>query len=181
MTNQTTPSIYVASLSDYNAGILHGRWIGVYGVEHLEEQITKMLSQSPYAGETGQPAEELAIHDYEGFEGIRLSESHGLEEVCALAEALEEYGAAFAAFWQYDTFSSVESAVKAFEDAYQGTYESLADWAEDYADSTGLLDSIPKSLRYYFDFERWAHDAELNGDVMTLDVSSDVAVFWNNY
>ena len=62
------PRIYVASLSDYNCGILHGWWVGAdNSVEILEETIQQMLAESPTAGRYGDVAEEWAIHDYEGL------------------------------------------------------------------------------------------------------------------
>lgn len=137
-----------------------------------------MLSTSPTAAKTGLPAEEWAIHDYEGFENITLSENEGLEEVCALAEAIDEHGEAFAAFWNYQASGvSIEDAVNSFQEAYQGTFVTLEEWAEDYAEDTGLLDSMPESLRYYFDFERFARDCSINGDIVEMSVSDGVAVF----
>ena len=39
----------------------------------------------------------------------------------------------------------------------------MADVAEQYADETGLLESIPERLRYYFDFEALGRDMNLEG------------------
>ena len=44
---------------------------------------------------------------------------------------------------------------------------------------TGLLDGIPQNLRYYFDYEAYARDCKLGGDIYTLDIPGGVAVFWN--
>ena len=64
------PRIYVASLSDYNDGRLFGRWIdAAVEPEDLARQVDKMLAASPTPG-----AEEWAIHDYEGFGPLPLSE-----------------------------------------------------------------------------------------------------------
>ncbi|APS58040.1 antirestriction protein ArdA [Piscirickettsia salmonis] len=55
------PSVYIASLSDYNAGRFHGEWVSVDGDEDtLYEAIQNILSSSEEEG-----AEEWAIHDYE--------------------------------------------------------------------------------------------------------------------
>jgi len=57
------PRIYVASLSDYNAGRLHGGWFDAdREPEKLEKEIGFMLACSPEL-----IAEEWAIHDHEGF------------------------------------------------------------------------------------------------------------------
>ena len=67
--NWPTPKIYAASLSDYNAGVLHGAWIRAdQDEDKIEEAITAMLERSSQPG-----AEEWAIHDYEGFGSIQLS------------------------------------------------------------------------------------------------------------
>ena len=43
-TLDTTPRIYVASLSDYNAGRLHGVWINAAnGAEEINEKVVEML------------------------------------------------------------------------------------------------------------------------------------------
>ena len=57
-----TPRIYVASLSDYNTGRLHGRWIDAsQPADAIREEIALMLAESK------EPiAKEWAIHDYGG-------------------------------------------------------------------------------------------------------------------
>jgi len=72
-----TPRIYVACLAAYNAGILHGEWIGLdQDIDDIWSEIRNMPSSSP------EPyAEEWAIHDYDGFGGFHLSEYEGIERV----------------------------------------------------------------------------------------------------
>lgn len=84
---------------------------------------------------------------------------------------------AFAAFLEYEDLH-MDEAVQAFEDAYGGTFDSLAHWAEDLAEGTGMLDSMPQNLRCYFDFAAYGRDCELDGSVWTADVPGGIAVFW---
>ena len=57
------PRIYVASLSDYNAGRLLGRWIDAdLEAEANNAEISAMLAES-----REYPAEARALHDYEGL------------------------------------------------------------------------------------------------------------------
>ena len=77
---ETTPRIYVACLSAYNNGHLHGRWIDATCAEEIAEAVRTMLAASPMPD-----AEEWAVHDYEGFEGARLSEYASFDTVCELA------------------------------------------------------------------------------------------------
>src|SRR5260370_31863120 len=117
MTSATT-RIYVATLTDYNNGILHGAWLDVSDEYSMREEIEAMLAQSPTAKETGAIAEEWAIHDYEGFGPLKLGEYEGLDSVCRLAEGLEEHGEAFLA-WAEHRPESLED----FEDCFRGEFK----------------------------------------------------------
>lgn len=61
-----------------------------------------------------------------------------------------------------------EDAVSAAEDAYSGTFDSPEDFAADLAEQTGMLESVPENLRYYFDFEKFARDLMM-GDYFEAD------------
>ncbi len=75
------PRIYVASLSDYNAGRLVGGWLEADDdLEVLTGTVEALLADSPNPG-----AEEWAIHDYDGFAGLRLDEHEPLATVQRLA------------------------------------------------------------------------------------------------
>jgi antirestriction protein len=59
-------------------------------------------------------------------------------------------------------------AVQDAEDNYMGSAWTGVEWAEEWADSIGLLDSMPEDLRNYFDFAAWFRDACLGGDIYPL-------------
>lgn len=172
--NTTTiePRIYVASLSDYNNGILHGTWIDLSGksVEDVEEEIKEMLkaSKDPYA-------EEWSIHDFESMPD--LGENPDLKTVVEMAMAVEEHGEPFLAYVKYQGLDSI--SVENFKETYQGEHDSVEDYAEQLLDDTGGLQAIPENLRYYFDYEKYARDLELGGDIYTIDSPSGVYVFLN--
>ena len=68
------PKIYVADLAAYNSGFLHGCWIDAnQDLDDIQEQIQNMLRKSPEEN-----AEEYAIHDYEGFGKISISDMFNL-------------------------------------------------------------------------------------------------------
>ncbi len=123
---QARPRIYVASLSDYNAGRLYGVWLeAAQEVEELQAGITAMLETSP------EPvAEEWAIHDYEGFGRMHLSEYESLETVSAVAQGIVEHGPAFAA-WADLQYPLDVAALADFEAAFRGTWKSVEAYAED--------------------------------------------------
>ena len=167
------PAIYVASLSDYNSGILHGCWISCcYGADHIQDEVNAMLAASPHKAKYGDPAEEWAIHDYSGFAGIELSEWEHFDHVCELAEALEEHGEAFAAYYSYNSSSDISD----FQDAFCGIYDSELDYAYELADQL-IPHDAPDFLTRYFDYEAFARDL-FCGEYHSVDVSGgSVAVF----
>ena len=175
----TTPRIYVASLSDYNAGTLHGRWIdATQPADEIHAEISAMLAESK------EPvAEEWAIHDYENFSGASLSEFEDIERVSELARLIEEHGSVFAGL--VDHFGGthgLEEAKQYMEEGYQGSFRSLSDYAEGiiqdcYADA---LRTLPEFIRYHIDFEGIARDMELGGDVFTIECDGLVHVFQAN-
>ena len=161
----TEPRIYVADLAAYNAGVLHGVWIDACDdLDDIYQQVKAMLQASP----TGETAEEYAIHDYEGFEGIPISEYQGLESVHEIACFIEERGLLGVEVLKH--FDDKDEATKALDEAYHGCYASLADYAEEFTTETT---EIPQHLQYYIDYERMARDWELSGDIFTVTTAHD--------
>ncbi len=173
MTTNTTAEtrIYVASLADYNAGTLHGRWIDAdQDPEAIQAEVDAMLAESK------QPdAEEWAIHDYE-LAGIDIGEWESFETVAKLAEAVTKHGEAFAVWHNYQPEYNTDP--ERFEAEYLGTYESEEDYAAEYWEQIHDMNSIPAELRFAIDWEQVARDMEPNGAVLFLDDSlGEVHVF----
>jgi len=165
--------IYVADLSAYNNGKLHGVWIdATLESDEIMEQVNIMLASSPEGF-----AEEYAIHDYEGFGNMRISEYEGLESVHEKALFIEEHGEIGVAVLEH-WCGDIENAKKTLEDCYAGEHESLADYAEQLTEDTT---EIPKHLEYYIDYERMGRDMELGGDIFTIETGyKQVHVFWSH-
>ena len=175
------PRIYVASLTDYNAGRLHGEWLdAAQDPEALLAGISAMLASSAESG-----AEEWAIHDYEEFCGVRLGEYASIESVSKIALGIVEHGAAFGAWAGYLGHESWEDLDR-FEDCYQGQWESLTDYAEHLLDDLGLDEiierAVPDNLQPYvrIDAEAFARDMSYNGELYTVedDEAAGVFLFW---
>ena len=156
-----TYRIYVASLSDYNAGILHGRWIDLDGkdTDDLQDEVNAILKDSPYSKQYGEVAEEWAIHDYE-LGGIRISEYTGLERLVKISEALEEHGEVLAIY--VIVVGDFVQAVESFEDAYLGEYDSFLDFATNLFDEL-YGDCVNERIRFYIDYEAFSRDLEAEG------------------
>lgn len=163
--------IYVACLAAYNNGILHGRWIDAdQNISAIQSEVAAMLKASPVMD-----AEEYAIHDHEGFEGITIAEYQGLESVAELAAFVAEHGALGGALMAY--FGDLEEAQEAIEERYAGEYESLAFFAQELTEQTT---QIPDSLHFYIDWERMARDMAIS-DVLAIETGFGcVHVFWNH-
>jgi antirestriction protein len=163
--------IYVACLVAYNNGHLHGEWIdATQSPDEIHKDIQTMLKASPI-----EDTEEFAIHDYEGFEGISISEYSGIEEVAELAEFIEEHGALGGELMAH--FNDLDHARETIEEHYHGEYSSLTDFAQELTEETT---QIPDNLAYYIDYEAMARDLEIN-DVLAIEIShNEVHVFWRH-
>lgn len=161
--------IYVACLACYNDGRLHGEWMDADDADTIQEKVTALQAKCLHVDN------DWAIHDYEGFHGIRLSESESFATVVELAEAIEEHGEAFAVWYDNEWRDSVD--VEAFQEAYAGTFRNIEEWAEQWLEDAGSLSEIPENLRYYFDYASWARDCELGGDIWTHRGGDGVFVF----
>jgi antirestriction protein len=155
--NWPTPKIYASSLSDYNAGELHGAWIRAdQDEDEIEEAITAMLERSSQPG-----AEEWAIHDYEGFSGIQLSEYEPTDTIARLGTGLAEHGPAFA-HWTDCVGTGDQDQLDQFNQHYLGHWDSMEDYAEQLLDDLGIdTEGLgPEMLRPYIrlDLEAFARD-----------------------
>lgn len=154
-----TPRIYVASLSDYNGGRLHGEWIDAdQDPDELHAAVQSMLEASPE-----EVAEEWAIHDYEGFGPFQVGEYESLAVVSAVALGIAEHGPAFAAYVSWAGTS--EEALGTFEDCYLGHWADLDTYARDVVDDFGwnaALAELPGDMQPYvdFDYDGFAHFLE---------------------
>ncbi|MDE8654485.1 antirestriction protein ArdA [Novosphingobium album (ex Liu et al. 2023)] len=164
MENDHEIRIYVACLAAYNNGHLHGAWIDAdQEAGAIYDDVRAMLRASPMPD-----AEEWAIHDHEGFEGVAISEYVGLERVAEIAAFIAEHGRLGAELFGH--FGDIEDARQAIEERYHGAFSSLADYVQDLTES---CTTIPEPLRFYIDWQAMARDAEMSGDVFTVQTAHD--------
>lgn len=176
--NTTTPRIYIVCLAAYNNGKLHGQWIDAnQDPAEIRLEITAMLKASPEPG-----AEEWAMHDYEGFGEISLTEWPNIERVSALASLIEESGASFTLWYQHQDAEhfSTEELEEKFQEQAQGAHDSEAAFADYLLEETGQLSELPEWSRNYFDFGRYARDLRLGGDYTFVPHHGQVYVYSNH-
>lgn len=160
------PRIYAASLSDYNNGRLHGRWIDAnQDVDAISEEIGDML-----AGSRFDPAEEWAIHDYEGFGALRLSEYESLEDIAMLGQGIVRHGEVFAGFAAALDIAEWHRLLE-FDDHYRGSWPSVEDYAVDLLEGIGIdLDEIgPEILQPYIRVDLEAFARDLSTDLILIE------------
>lgn len=150
-------SITYYELSNYNGGTLVPQTFDLDGVsedEHKRE-ISEWLVELSI--KTGELCEEWIVGDAEDvpreFLGTWSIDSAYFELMDAISESSYDAEVFYAA-------SALGIPLDAVEDAYYGQYSSDEELAEEYADSTGLLESMPESLQ--FDFERFGRDLAMD-------------------
>lgn len=183
------PRIYVACLHCYNSGRLHGEWFDVgTDPDQLHHEVLAYFTtgcttcgdyepECPECRAFAAPfpcgGEELAVHDHEGLGSV--GEAYDLQHLCAIAELLEELPDRPVLAYLVEVDQDVDRAREGLRESYAGSWKSAAEWAESWAEDADL--SV-QQLWPYVDWERYARDLELGGDVRTVEANGAVHVFW---
>jgi len=169
------PRVYVACLACYNEGLHTGEWFDA-ALDDLTEGVAGIQKKC------GHVDCDYAIHDHEDFCGLCIGEFDGLERVARLAELVEEHGEAFAKWFDNEGRNALDDGLgREFEDAYLGEFRSVEGYADDYLESTGMLDQIPENLRGYFDSAAFGRDLVLGGDIWTADADGGGVFVFSNH
>lgn len=172
--------VYVACLAAYNNGWLHGKWIdAAQDYDAFREEINEMLRNSPVTKEYGEIAEEWAIHDYEGFGSYRVEEWDDLEELCSIANLLQEDNGELVLeiMAHLGSGTTMEYAKEFLENNYHGSHKDLGEYAYQLHEDCGY--EIPKGLQYYINWDQMGSDMEMNGEIFTISLNSETHVFSN--
>jgi antirestriction protein len=132
-------------------------------------------------------AEEWAIHDHEGFEGMLKSEYTSMKEIAAMAEGLlGDHSAGFV--WLVEDFSMKPSEAidKAGDvqihsfDRWMSRENKLGDYAQSfYEDSGGLPDNLPEEIAQNIDWNGIGRDWELNGAISLCTIGGEEVLIAN--
>ena len=185
MTTTATSSrefgIYLASLSDYVCGYLHGKWVKIDSdttVDSIYSELAELFATSP-AVKNGYTsiAEEWAIHDYDGFPNC--DEWTSFERLIKYATLYEEHGEALIAYGK--AFNDAD--LTKFSDYYAGEssepeYCAEKDFVTQLCDDTGFFDGWPETAISYFDFDMYARDLFIT-DFTSERVNGVTYVFYN--
>lgn len=159
-------SIYVSTFRKYNDGNLFGAWLDP------EDYTCKQDFMEACAELHDDEADpEYMFQDHEGVPDSMISESHIDEELWNFLACSADEGAKLAYMECFGNWNESD-----FNDRYYGQYRDWKQMAEELLDSTGALDAIPENLRYYFDYDAYARDMRLGGDMC----EHEGHFFWNN-
>lgn len=172
--------VFITNLGKYNEGELVGKWLSL-PCEDVEEELASIgVSDEP--DENGNYYDEYFITDYENDYGYKVEEYENLEELNDMADRLENLDEdekeVISAFIEYG--NDLEEALEKLENGdyiVWGGCTDMTDVAMAYAEETGLLDSIPESLQYYFDYEAFGRDMDLEGKFVFTDSGNCVQLF----
>lgn len=172
----TVPRIFVVSWADHIAGRSHGRWIDAdQPVNAIREQIAVLLADSPEV-----MAEKWAIHAYENFGTLRLSESEDLEHLAHVGRMIVEHGPVFAELVNhFGGVSAVDRAKECMELDYLGAFSSMAECGRALVEEfwTEVLEGLPNFLEDYIDYEGYGQHLESTGGVFTIEEGGKIHAF----
>lgn len=167
-----TVRVYVGTYAKYNNGSIGGAWIDL---EECGDAGTFLEKCAELHADESDP--ELMFQDFEGFPRSFYGESHIDPAVFDWLD-LDDDDRELLAVYQdnVDSTGDIENARVAFT----GKYDSEADWAAQYWDDCGMLSQVPDFAQQYIDFESYARDCRLGGDVTFVHHNGDVWAFNNN-
>jgi len=185
------PAIYVADLAAYNSAILFGKWISLEGKDsdEVNEEINAMLAEGTtlYSEKhtLNGPHEEFAIHDYEGFGPIKVSEYDSISD---LVDHVERMGDDPDKYFAYLSAVGEDYGDGYDADEAMGPYDSQEDYAWEYLDMVLGNDDlatylekkgIPGGLASYikFDAKDFAFSESCNGGISFGEYNGKTYVF----
>ena len=156
--NDGNPSVYCGSYHKYNCGSLYGLWLDLTKFSDYDEFID--ICRQLHADEDDP---ELMFQDYENFPRQLYCESCMGEEVFdKIIEYADLSDSDKEAFDDYLALGR-DYDIDAFHEAYQGKFDSEADFADYIISECYDLDSMMGNLSFYFDYEKYGRDLFLDG------------------
>jgi len=149
-----TPSAWIGCLGCYNSGRLIGKWIP--GTECGDLHAAGLTDSAGRCNRCG-AAECLAL-DHENFLGLLDGGEPNPQECYEMALKLDdvaEYERDILKAW---LSNGMEFDLDTMRECYIGEFTTDEDMAQEFINSTGLLDGAPDYLSRYFDLSAYARD-----------------------
>ena len=153
-----TMRVYVGTYAKYNDGSLFGKWLSLEDYNDKEEFLKACAELH-----SDEEDPELMFQDWEGIPSGMVSECSVDAECWTLLDAYERYdeGAVIAYCQCFGEWNEAR-----FNDSFRGEFDSWETMAEELLEETGVIYEIPENLRYYFDYEKYARDLRIAGDLV---------------
>lgn len=172
MSSNDVCMVYIADLTEYNHGNLMGEWFDLENdPDAMEKYIDSILSWD----------HEWAIHDHSGWYGLNPAEL-SVECMIEIGQK-DECEREAICLWLNNTGyhkTNPDDFMDKFKDAYRGVWEKVEDYAYEYINDVYDLDKTMGSLAMYFDYEAFARDMQLGGDICAIDGSHGVHICDNH-
>lgn len=172
--------IFLTNLGKYNEGKLIGEWVELPCADDELEAVKQRIGISNEPDENGNYYEEWFITDYEtDIHGLKVGEYDDLDELNELAETLDnldEYEREIVEAMISEGYSLDDALDRKDDCIIYYNCEDMEDVAREYAEETGLLDSIPENLQSYFDFEAYGRDMSFEGHFVFTDKGNCVQI-----
>lgn len=176
--------VWIGDLAAYNAGTLKGQWFDVS--DDTDDNAAMIASVT---------ADEHYIGDFDGFPralSAKVGEYAGAEALAQCVTLMSAMRSATPDAVDVDDMLDcylddagygktlaelIEDAEEWVSDNFLGVFDTLTHWAESYIEDSGMLQDVPELIARYFDYEAFARDAELGGDIRTSRTGSGLLVF----
>lgn len=155
--NKSTCEVCLQDLRAYNEGILYFKWYSIDDFDTIEEVYQDFKNRAKK--DLKYIPEEIMICDYSNFPN--MGEYPDLEELRQVWKALREDSGRAEAI---KDFIEHGHNISDFEEAYQGNYKDMGEFAEQLISDCYDLDKMMGNLSYYFDFDKYGRDLEYSGD-----------------
>lgn len=128
--------------------------------------------------------EEIIISDYSTeFEQLTIDEYDNIYQVNEMAEIMseldDEQAEVLSIMVNYYGYEFNEALQKVNDYEYNTYYDcnSMADVAAQILEESGYFDKLPDIINYYFDFEAYGRDLDIEGHFYQLDNGTFIEIF----
>jgi antirestriction protein len=147
-TGADKPRVYVGTYKKYNEGKLTGKWLTLTDYSSLEEFLAACRKLHKDERDP-----ELMFQDFEFVPKSMIGESYIAPDLWDWLAMEEDEKKLLKIYRRENPKASLQEA----QDAFLGTFDSEAAWAEQYVEDNGLLDGIKDDeLKNCIDYEHYA-------------------------
>lgn len=170
-----TARVWIGCMSCYVSGRLVGEWFPATGADLVTVEAVHGSSRLPRWD-----CEELWCYDHEGLpisgECSPMEAARWAERLAEVEEHLRGAFRDWVACGAYSADSDGLPDPDEFVDAYRGQWPSFRAYAEDLAESTGMMADWPELASQCFNWDSWTRD--LRSDYTVVDAADgEVHIF----